>query len=200
MMSIRNAIANVPVKNLKVSLHWYEKLVGRGPDRMDQLGMAEWIFEQGGRLQLHELPDHAGRGSLTFAVGNLDTEVAQLSKVGITGGEVTRTPAERTLVIVDPDGNTISLAEMLVPATHDRLTLAGSGDQKTHALERALERVATDSRLSPADVSKFLDSLILDLEALLRASEESMTGKDPGLAAQLLQRAHSVRDKIAARD
>ena len=42
--------------------------------------MVEWVFEQGGRLQLHELPARAGRGSLTLAVGSLDTEMLELNK------------------------------------------------------------------------------------------------------------------------
>jgi hypothetical protein len=111
---------------------------------------------------------------------------------------VIRTSAERILIIEDPDGNTISLSEALLPAARETLPLVG-GEQLpgTHPLERALESIAADARLNARDVRRFLDSLILDLEALLRASEESMTGSDPGLAAQLLQRAHIVRCKLA---
>ena len=81
-MSIRNAIASVAVKDLKISLPWYEKLLGRGPDRADQEGLAEWIFEQGGRLQLRQLPARAGRGSLT-----LRWEVWTRKCCNSTGGE-----------------------------------------------------------------------------------------------------------------
>jgi hypothetical protein len=124
-------------------------------------------------------------------------EMLQLNKWGITAGDVIRTSAERILIIEDPDGNTIALSEALLPAARE--TLPGVGEQMpgTHPLERALESIAADSRLNARDVRRFLDSLILDLEALLRASEESMSGSDPGLAAQLLQRAHIVRGKIA---
>jgi hypothetical protein len=195
-MSIRNAIASLAVKDLKTSLPWYERLVGRGPDRA--VGdVVEWIFEQGGRLQLHQQPGRAGYGSVALAVGNLDAEMLQLNKWGITAGDVIRTSAERTLVIVDPDGNSIALAEMLLPVPAE-ITPSGPGDNVhgIHPLESALESIAADSRLNARDVRRFLDSLILDLEALLRASEESMSGSDPGLAAQLLQRAHIVRGKI----
>ena len=197
-MSIRNAIASVAVKDLKASLPWYEKLLGRGPDRADRFGMVEWVFEQGGRLQLQQQPARAGRGSLTLAVGNLDTEMLQLSKWGISAGEVIRTSAERTLMIEDPDGNTIALAEMLLPAPRETVSSTSPGDsaQELHPLELALETIAAEPRLSRRTVSEFLDGLILDLEALLRASEESMTGSEPGVAAQLLQRAHIVRSKI----
>jgi hypothetical protein len=199
-MSIRNAIASVAVNDLKASLPWYERLVGRGPDRADQAGVVEWVFEQGGRLQLHQQPARAGLGSLTLAVGSLDTEMLQLNKWGITAGDVIRTSAERILVIEDPDGNTIALSEMLLPAPHETVPSTGPGGSVhgMHPLERALETIAADTRLSSRDVGKFLDSVIVDLEALLRASEENMSGSDPGLAAQLLQRAHIVRGKVAA--
>jgi catechol 2,3-dioxygenase-like lactoylglutathione lyase family enzyme len=195
-MSIRNAIACVAVKDLNTSLPWYERLVGRGPDRAEP-DMVEWIFEQGGRLQLHQQPGRAGHGSVAIAVGNLDTEMLHLNKWGISAGDVIRSSAERTLVIEDPDGNSIALSEMLLPVPGE-ITPSGAGDNVhgVHPLERALESIAADSRLNARDVRRFLDSLILDLEALLRASEESMSGSDPGLAAQLLQRAHIVRGKI----
>ena len=163
-----------------------------------RVAWSEWIFEQGGRLQLHQQPDRAGHGSVALAVGNLDTEMLQLNKWGIEAGDVIRSSAERTLVIEDPDGNSIALAEMLLPVPADTVPAAGAGEHAhgVHPLERALESIAADSRLNARDVRRFLDSLILDLEALLRASEESMSGSDPGLAAQLLQRAHIVRGKV----
>jgi hypothetical protein len=74
-----------------------------------------------------------------------------------------------------------------------------SPTESPQPLERALESIAADTRISSQTVRRFLDNLILDLEALLRASEESsMSGQDPGLAAQLLQRAHIVRGKVSA--
>ncbi len=200
-MSIRNAIASIAVKDLRAALPWYERLVGRGPDRNDNdpTGVVEWVFEQGGRLQLRQQPARSGGGSLTLAVGNLDTEMLQLDKWGIAAGDVIRTSTERILIIEDPDGNTIALSEALLPAARETVPSMGAGNHmpETHPLERALESIAMDSRLNPRDVRRFLDSLILDLEALLRASDESLSGSDPGLAAQLLQRAHIVRGKIA---
>ena len=74
----------------------------------------------------------------------------------------------------------------------------GESVRGLHSLERALESITKDTSLQPTEVRKFLDSLILDLEALLRASEENMQGPgaDAERAAQLLQRAHIVRDKL----
>ncbi len=110
-----------------------------------------------------------------------------------------RTSAQRILVIEDPDGNTVSLAEMLLPAPREGVSTVGAteGAKGPHPLELALESIAAEPRLSAHTVTDFLDNLIVDLEALLRASEESMTGLEQGIAAQLLQRAHIVRDKVA---
>jgi hypothetical protein len=198
-MSIRNAIASIAVKDLKTSLPWYERLVGRGPDRTDEAGAVEWVFEQGGRLQLNQQPARAGQSSLTLAVGNLDSEVLQLNKWGIASGDVIRTSYDRTLVIEDPDGNSITLAEVLLPAGQESvLPAVPSPAPGTDPLERAIETIAADPRLSSPDVRRFLDGLILDLEALLRASDENMSGSNTGLAGQLLQKAHIARDSIAA--
>jgi predicted enzyme related to lactoylglutathione lyase len=197
-MAIRNAIAVIAVKNLQAATPWYEKLIGRGPDRIDPSGSREWIFEQGGRLQLREDQARAGRALITCAVGDLDKETQQLSIAGITIGEVNRTSSERVFTIEDPDGNTIALAEILAPVPKEALPTV-SPTETPQPLERALESIAADTRISSQTVRRFLDNLILDLEALLRASEESsMSGQDPGLAAQLLQRAHIVRGKVSA--
>ena len=181
-MSIRNAIACVAVKDLKSSLAWYEKLLGRGPDRGADTELAEWVFEQGGRLQLQQQPSRAGSGSVTLAVGSLDTEMLQLNRWGISSGDVIRTSAQRILVIEDPDGNTVSLAEMLLPAPREGVSTVGSLDaaKGPHPLELALESIAAEPRLSARTVTDFLNNLIVDLEALLRASEENMTGPRAG--------------------
>lgn len=198
-MTIRNAIASVVVSDLKVALPWYEGLVGRGPDHVDQAGEAEWVFEQGGRLQLREAPARAGQGSLTLAVGSLDGEVLHLKKWRDLAGNVVRTSTSRVLVIEDPDGNAITLTEVVPPPAAESLAPKAQGDARggAHALERALESTAADPTLSSCEVRLFLDNLIVDLEAQLRATEENMSGTDTGLAAQLLQRAHVIRGKLA---
>lgn len=200
-MAIRNAIASIAVKDLKSALPWYEKLLGRGPDRAlqeDQEDMVEWVFEQGGRLQLRQQADRAGRGSLLLAVGSLDTEMLQLNRWGISAGDVVRTSAQRILSIEDPDGNVVSLSEMLLPAPREGAASTAPVQIASgpHPLEAALETIAAEPRLSARTVRDFLDNLIVDLEALLRASDESMTGPEQGVAAQLLQRAHIVRGKV----
>ena len=43
-MSIRNALASVPVKDLESSIGWYERLFGRRPDSRPMHEVAEWKF------------------------------------------------------------------------------------------------------------------------------------------------------------
>jgi glyoxylase I family protein len=206
-MTIRNATAIIPVKDLAAAMSWYEKVIGRGPDHAETKDRIEWLFEQGGRLQLGQAP--AGKGGngcelLSLAVGDLDFEKRRLEQSGIEVGAVKTGDGVRVLTIHDPDGNAISLAEItaqaaaaMAPATAPG-TGIGEGVRGLHSLERALDSFAKDTCLRPSEVRKFLDSLILDLEALLRASEENMhgPGADAERAAQLLQRAHIVRNKL----
>ena len=205
-MTIRNAIAIIPVKDLEAAMPWYEKLIGRGPDHAEARERIEWLFEQGGRLQLGQVPSCSGRELLTLAVGDLDFERRRLEQSGIAVGPVKAGEGVKVLTVYDPEGNAISLAEIGGPdatlMTTAPATAPGTGIGESvralHSLERALESITRDTSLKPTEVRKFLDSLILDLEALLRASEENMQGPgtDAERAAQLLQRAHIVRDKL----
>ena len=205
-MTIRNAIAIIPVKDLEAAMPWYEKLIGRGPDHAGARERVEWLFEQGGRLQLGQVPACNGRELLTLAVGDLDFEMRRLQQSGIAVGPVKADDGVKVLTIYDPEGNAISLAEIGGPAATLMATAPatapgtgiGESVRGLQSLERALEDMTKDTSLKPTEVRKFLDSLILDLEALLRASEENMQGPgaDAERAAQLLQRAHIVRDKL----
>lgn len=205
-MTIRNAIAVIPIRDLDAALPWYEKLIGRGPDHSETRERIEWLFEQGGRLQLGHVPTAGACGALRLAVGDLDFERRRLEQSGITVGPVSSEEGRKVLVIQDPEGNSISLAEVAAPAAPLMATAPatapgtaiGESVRGLHSLERALDNITRDTSLRPTEVRKFLDSLILDLEALLRASEENMggPGADAERAAQLLQQAHIVRTKL----
>lgn len=203
IVTIRNAIAIIRVRDLAATVPWYQKLIGRGPDHSAARERMEWLFEQGGRLQLGQVPDGGEREMLALAVGDLEFEKRRLEQCGIDVGDVRTAGDARVMVIQDPEGNAIALAEIKAPASAVAPATApgtGLGDsvRGLHSLERALDTITKDTSLRPSEVRKFLDSLILDLEALLRASDENMDGPgaDAERAAQLLQRAHIVRDKL----
>ena len=112
-MSIDNVLASVAVNNLRAAVTWYERLIGRPPDSTPMPEVAEWKFKRGGWLQVYELPERAGRGSFTLAVSDLDEVVRHARTLGIDTTERTSNEKVKTLMIVDPDGNHIALAEAL---------------------------------------------------------------------------------------
>ena len=110
-MSIDNAIASLAVRNLTAATAWYEALLGRAPDSMPMPEVAEWKFPRGGWLQIYELPERAGNGSVTLAVTQLDEVIGHVKTLGVDTSERTSGAKVRTLMIADPDGNHIALAE-----------------------------------------------------------------------------------------
>ena len=115
-MPIRNAIASVAVSDLKSACQWYERLLGRPADSKLMSEVIEWKFERGGWLQVYQLPERAGRGSVTLAVSSLTQQIGELKKLGIDAGEPMRSPKVNVVMIKDPDGNSIAFAEALDPS------------------------------------------------------------------------------------
>jgi predicted enzyme related to lactoylglutathione lyase len=112
-MSIRNALASVPVSSLDAVLPWYEQLLGKPADSRPMPEVAEWKFSGGGWLQVYELPQRAGHGSFTLAVSDIEETVAKVEQLGIDTSERSTGPRVKTLMIVDPDGNHIAFAEAI---------------------------------------------------------------------------------------
>lgn len=115
-MSIQNAIASLAVKDLASASPWYERLFGRAADSRPMSEVAEWKFERGGWLQVYQLPERAGKGSVTLAVSDLDQQIDDLRECGIDAGEPLRGPQVKVLMIKDPDGNSIAFAEAIDPS------------------------------------------------------------------------------------
>ena len=115
-MSIKNALASVAVNNLSSAVQWYERVLGKPPDSRPMPEVAEWKFERGGWLQVYQLPERAGAGSVTLAVSNIDDHVNQLTKLGIDTSERSSGAKVKTLMITDPDGNHIAFAEAIDPS------------------------------------------------------------------------------------
>jgi predicted enzyme related to lactoylglutathione lyase len=114
-MPIENALASVAVTSIRAATAWYAQLIGRPADASPMPEVAEWRFARGGWLQVYQLPERAGRGSFTLAVGDLDEVMARVGKLGIDTSRRTSNDQVRTLMIEDPDGNHIALAEALDP-------------------------------------------------------------------------------------
>jgi hypothetical protein len=116
-MSIDNALASVAVKNLKTSVKWYEGIFGRPADSTPVPEVAEWWFRRGGGVQVYQLPERAGSGSFTLAVSHLEQEIENLRRLGLDTGHQTSAKSVKTVMIKDPDGNSIAFAEAIDQAT-----------------------------------------------------------------------------------
>ena len=112
-MSIDNALASMAVKDLKSAITWYEALFGRPADSTPMPEVAEWKFPRGGWLQIYELPERAGGCSCTLAVSDIQEIVAQVRQLGVQTTGRSSGARLNTLMIVDPDGNSIAFAEAL---------------------------------------------------------------------------------------
>jgi predicted enzyme related to lactoylglutathione lyase len=111
VVSIDNVLASVAVKDVKAAAAWYERLFGRPADSAPMPEVAEWKFPRGGWLQVYQAPDRAGRGSFTLSVSGMDEIVAQVAALGIDTSQRDSGAKVRTLMITDPDGNSIAFAE-----------------------------------------------------------------------------------------
>jgi catechol-2,3-dioxygenase len=108
-MGITNALASLAVRDLAASSQWYEKLLGRGSQPMSEV--MEWQLERGGGLQIYQLPERAGQGSCTLIVANIDEIAHQLRSDELADDpEPVRNDRVDTIMIKDPDGNSIAFA------------------------------------------------------------------------------------------
>ena len=112
-MSIDNALASVAVRDLKTAAAWYEKLFGRSADSRPMPEVQEWKFDRGGWLQIYQLPERAGAGSVTLAVTDLDAEMHKLDAMGVNTRQRSNGPGVKTVMVTDPDGNHIAFAEAI---------------------------------------------------------------------------------------
>jgi hypothetical protein len=71
----------------------------------------EWQFERGGGLQVYAAPDRAGQGSCTLVVGDIGDVADRLRTTGVApDAEPARNERVDTLMVKDPDGNSIAFA------------------------------------------------------------------------------------------
>ena len=108
-MTINNALASLAVTDLDRSSEWYERLLGPGQRPME--GLVEWQFDDGGGLQVYRGPDRAGQGSCTLVVADID-EIADQLRTSRLAEDVAPNRNDRvdTIMIKDPDGNSIAFA------------------------------------------------------------------------------------------
>jgi predicted enzyme related to lactoylglutathione lyase len=109
-MSVENALASVAVKDLAAAEAWYTRLLGSSASK-PMAEVREWKLAGGGGLQVYALRERAGHGSLTLVVRDLGAEIEKLEAMGVDTSERTSSSRVRTVMVTDPDGNHVALAE-----------------------------------------------------------------------------------------
>lgn len=109
-MGITNAFASLAVRDREAATTWYELLFG--PASTPRPDLSEWRFAGGGGLQVYLGPERAGQGSCTVLVDDIDDIARRLRSTGAApDAEPVRHPDVATVMVKDPDGNSIAFAQ-----------------------------------------------------------------------------------------
>jgi predicted enzyme related to lactoylglutathione lyase len=112
-MSIEYVFAGLAVTRLDAAMQWYERLLGRPPDMRPNEREATWQVAQTASVYIVADDGRAGRSAVTMFVDDLDAEVDAITRRGVPVGEIeTAQGLFRRVMISDPDGNVIQLAEL----------------------------------------------------------------------------------------
>ncbi len=112
-MRVSHVFAGVPVADYEAALAWYERLMGRPPDGVPNDREAVWQLAESGLIYVVADAQRAGGALVTLIVPDLDAKLAELAERGLMPEAIEELPgAGRKAAITDPEGNTISLAEL----------------------------------------------------------------------------------------
>jgi predicted enzyme related to lactoylglutathione lyase len=104
--------AGIPVADFEAARAWYERLAGRPPDLVPHSHEAAWQLTKTGWIYVVADAERAGSALVTLLVDDLDERIEALAQRGLEVGEVeTIADGVRTVVLEDPDGNAIKLAQ-----------------------------------------------------------------------------------------
>jgi catechol 2,3-dioxygenase-like lactoylglutathione lyase family enzyme len=110
---ITHVFAGLPVADYERARDWYERFLGRPPDRFPKEGEAVWQLTETGLIYVVHDPARAGSALLTLIVDDLDAWVDEVARRGIVCEEVETVPgAVRRTAVTDPDGNRFTVGEV----------------------------------------------------------------------------------------
>ncbi|MDQ2744106.1 MAG: VOC family protein [Chloroflexota bacterium] len=116
-MDINYVFAGIVVANRDQAAVWYERLLGRPPDFLPNETEAVWQITSTASVYLVADPDRAGHSVIALVVDNLDTTLTEIAGRGISTGAIEEIAgAGRKSVITDPDGNALSMLEIVSPS------------------------------------------------------------------------------------
>jgi catechol 2,3-dioxygenase-like lactoylglutathione lyase family enzyme len=99
-MTITHLFAGIPVSDYDAARAWYERVLGRPPDRFPHEREAVWQLCAGSSIYVVLDAQRAGNALVTIAVDDLGDRPTEPGAGGM-----------RTAVLHDPDGNRIMLFE-----------------------------------------------------------------------------------------
>ena len=112
-MAINYVFAGLVVANRDAAVAWYERLLGRPPTFLPNEVEAVWQVVDTASMYVLADAERAGRGIVTLVVDDLEASRAEIAGRGIETGAIEEIPgAGRKSVIVDPDGNVVSIIEV----------------------------------------------------------------------------------------
>src|ERR1022692_511220 len=120
-MDVSYVFAGLVVASRDQAASWYARLLGRPADMLPNDAEATWQLTSATSVYLLADADRAGHGVLSLVVDDLQAQLAQITARGIVTGPVEEIPgAGRKCAITDPDGNTVSIVQLLAAQRRHR--------------------------------------------------------------------------------
>src|SRR5262245_22367930 len=111
-MATKHLFAGIGVADYPAMREWYERFMGRPADLVPNEIEVCWQLTDTAWVYVMEDAERAGKAFVTFLVDDLDAQLAELAQRGIASGPVdTLSNGTRTVVVTDPEGNTIQLGQ-----------------------------------------------------------------------------------------
>ncbi len=110
-MKIQGLYAAVYVRDIKPASVFYAKVLGREPDDRPNDKLVQWRGFGSAGIQLFADKSKAGQGIMTLVVPDLEKVTSKLASDGIKTDKVISGDFGKVTHVIDPDGNTITLAE-----------------------------------------------------------------------------------------
>lgn len=96
--------------DLKAAENWYTKLLGRGPDNRPMDSLVQWELSEQSGLAISTDKEIAVKGVMFIYIEDVDAERSRLKGLGIELGKDIKGDYSILAQVVDPDGNTLTLA------------------------------------------------------------------------------------------
>ncbi len=114
-MRFLHVFSSIPVVERDSSIEWYERFAGRPADLIPNDSEAAWRLTDSSWLYILAEPDRAGSALHTLLVDDLDAFVSGIEDRAIAPGPIeTMADGARFIVVCDPDGNRLKVAQVSV--------------------------------------------------------------------------------------